>query len=130
MNQSMHCPSGRRSSSQRFGAVECGSGTWRHRGVGDAMVSVGECRRIVARGRDGLWRAYCALPSWRESLATLVIGSLSTGLGIAALSAVTIQDPRLDPVYAACAGQWLGFGGILLAQRINRGPSPLSLIGT
>src|SRR5262249_13152477 len=92
------------------------------RGGEDAMLPVGECRQLVIRGRDGLRLARGAMPSWRESLATLVIGTLSTALGVAALAA---QDPRFDSVYAACVGQWLGVGGICWALRIGRGMSPL-----
>jgi hypothetical protein len=70
------------------------------------------------------------MPSWRESLATLVIGTLSTALGVAALTALAIGDPRFDSIYTACVGQWLGVGGILWALRIGRGMSPLSVLGT
>lgn len=94
------------------------------------MLSVVECRRLAVRGREGLRRAIDALPSWHESLSTMVIGTLSTALGVAALSALAMGDPRFDSVYAACAGQWLGVGGIFLALRIGRGMSPLSVLGT
>ena len=94
------------------------------------MLPVGECRQLVVRGREGLRLARGALPSWRESLATLVVGTLSTALGVASLAALALRDPRFDPVYAACVGQWLGFGGIFLALRIGRGMSPLSVFGT
>jgi hypothetical protein len=70
------------------------------------------------------------MPSWRESLATLMIGTLSTALGVAALAALAVRDPRFDLVYAACVGQWLGIGGIFWALRIGRGMSPLSVLGT
>ena len=79
-------------------------------------------------GRVSDWCA--AIPTWRESLATLVIGTLSTGLGVAALAALGMRQPRLDPVYAACVGNWLGIGGIFWALRIQRGMSPLSVLGT
>jgi hypothetical protein len=94
------------------------------------MLPVGECRQLVVRGREGLRLARGALPSWRESLATLVIGTLSTALGVAALAALAVRDPRFDLVYAAFVGQWLGIGGIFWALRIGRGMSPLSVLGT
>jgi hypothetical protein len=70
------------------------------------------------------------MPIWHESLATLVIGTLSTGLGSAALVALAVRDQRFDLVYAAFVGQWLGIGGIFWAIRIGRGMSPLSVLGS
>ena len=94
------------------------------------MLSVEACRQLKVRCREVLRGLFGALPTWRESLATLVIGTLSTALGVAALAALAINDPRFDAVYAACVGQWLGFGGIFVALRIGRGMSPLSVFGT
>jgi hypothetical protein len=99
-------------------------------GVEGAMLPVGEYRELVVRGREGLRLARGAMPSWHESLATLVIGTLSTGLGVAALAALAVWDRRFDLVYAAFVGHWLGIGGIFWALRIGRGMSPLSVLGT
>jgi len=95
--------------------------------MGDAMLPVGECRELVIRVREGPRLALGAMLSWRESLATLAIGTLSTGLGVAALA---VRHPRFDLVYAAFVGHWLGIGGIFLALRIGRGMSLLSVLGT
>lgn len=97
--------------------------------MGDAMLRVVERREPVIRVREGLRRALRAMPSWRESLATLMIGALSLSLGVAALAAMALPDPRLDPVYVAFVGHWLGIVGIAPAPRIGRGVSWLSLLG-
>jgi hypothetical protein len=70
------------------------------------------------------------MPAWHESLATLIIGTLATGLGMAALSDIVVGVPLFDLVFAAHVGQWLGIGGIFWAFRSGRGMSPLSLLGT
>ena len=98
--------------------------------MGDAMIPVGERRELVIRFREGLRLALGAMLSWRESLATLAIGTLSTALGVAALAALAVRHPRFDLVYAAFVGHWLGIGGIFLALRIGRGMSLLSVLGT
>jgi hypothetical protein len=69
------------------------------------------------------------MPCWRESLATLAIGTLATALGLAALAALAVPHPRFDLVYAAFVGHWLGISGIFLALRIGRGMSLLSVLG-
>ena len=94
------------------------------------MLPVGECRELVIWVREGPRLALGAILSWRESLATLAIGTLSTTLGVAALAALAVRHPRFDLVYAAFVGHWLGIGGIFLALRIGRGMSLLSLLGT
>jgi hypothetical protein len=81
---------------------------------GDAMRSVGEYRQ----------------PSWRDSLGTLVLGTLSTSLGVASLAGLAVRNSSFDLILTALAGQWLGIVGIFLAMRIGRGMSPLSVLGT
>src|SRR5262245_44640276 len=98
--------------------------------MGDAMLPVSECRELVIRVRESLRLALGAMLSWRESLATLAIGTLSSALGVASLAALAVRHPRFDLVYAAFVGHWLGIGGIFLALRIGRGMSQLSVLGT
>ncbi len=110
-----------------FGEPPGDGGAWGAGRMGDAMIPVGEWRELVIRVREGLRLALGAMLSWRESLATLAIGTLSTALGVAALA---VRHPRFDLVYAAFVGHWLGIGGVFSALRIGRGISLLSVLGT
>lgn len=44
------------------------------------MLPVGKCQQLALDGREGLRLARGAMPFWHESLATLLIGTLSTAL--------------------------------------------------
>jgi hypothetical protein len=94
------------------------------------MLSVGEYRHLVVRIAEGSRRQRSGTPSWRESLGTLVLGTLSTSLGITSLAALAVRNPSFDLILTALVGQWLGIGGIFLALRLARGMSPLSVLGT
>jgi hypothetical protein len=100
------------------------------RKAGDAMLSVGEYGHLVVRIAESSRRECGGTPSWRESLGTLVLGTLSTSLGITSLAALAVRNPSFDLVLTALVGQWLGIGGIFLALRIGRGMSPLCVLGT
>ena len=63
-------------------------------------------------------------------LSTLMLGVLSTSVGVAAWTSLAMQNRSFDFLIWACVGQWLGFAGILLGRRMKSGRSPLSMFGT
>jgi hypothetical protein len=107
-----------------------GGGRDTARESGGAMLSIGEYRQLTVRIAEGYRRQRGGPPSWRDSLGTLVLGTLSTSLGIASLAALAVRNPSFDLILTALVGQWLGIGGIFLAMRIGRGMSPFSVLGT
>jgi hypothetical protein len=107
-----------------------GGGRGTARESGDAMLAAGESRQLMVRIVEGSRRERGGTPSWRDSLGTLVLGTLSTSLGIASLAALAVQTPSFDLILTALVGQWLGIGGIFLAMQRGRGMSPLSVLGT
>ncbi len=115
------------------------------------MSSEREYRRLVVKmARSSLAREE-RKRSWRESLDTLILGSLSTSIGIILLialfsgmagghpprwdrAAVAIHTRYLIPTLACAAaavvGESLGLAGTLLGRIRHGTTSPLSILGT
>jgi hypothetical protein len=114
------------------------------------MSSRNEYRRIVLEIGQAPEARTAPRPPFRESVDTLVLGSLSVSVGVVLLVAllagfvgIRVEGWNRSPVatparyrvpaqvcgIAAVAGQCLGLAGILLARR-RRAISPLSTLGT
>jgi hypothetical protein len=102
------------------------------------MLSESDYRRLVVRLVKSPSRKRQGKLFWRESLGTLLLGTLSASLGISALAALALRNPSLDLLLIASfdlfliafVGQWLGIGGIFVSRRIGRGITPLPVLGT
>jgi hypothetical protein len=95
------------------------------------MLSANDYRHLVVRIGESSRRKRPRTPtSWRESLGTLMLGALSTSLGLAVLAGLVTRKPSFDLFLTAYIGQWLGLAGLYLARRIGRGIAPLPLLGT
>jgi hypothetical protein len=94
------------------------------------MRSVGESRQGMLKNAEGSRRERSRPSCRRDSVGTLVLGTLSTALGVASLGALAVRNAPFDWIVTALVGQWLGIGGIFLALRIGRGLSPLSVLGS
>ena len=109
-----------------------------------------EYRRLVLNMRSPRGPRAAHRPRVRESLDTLVLGSLSTSIGVVllialvagifgypilqwnekAVSAASYYIPSKICAIVAIAGEGLGLAGILLARYRHGTISPLSTLGT
>src|SRR4051812_47093939 len=110
----------------------------RDSGTGDAMLSDTEYRQFVLRiGRPCRPEGEREVSS-RESLDTLMLGVLSTSLGIAVLAELGMvmiggAMRNLSPdilITTTMVGGAMGIAGVVLARRRKRVMSPLSAFGT